>query len=166
MKIVEAIKIALPVFAEHKDSDWEVLETALISAGVPASLTGKLLEFMPLAFGRVFLDGLGIKFEDYYVRYDAQINRKKEKKLADEPVYTESFWAASQIIARQAAGEAFNAVAFRSSEFLAVNNALNAGSKPEDLITAPPHLLWNSEDSEEPNSSESQKPKKKWQFWK
>ena len=163
MKIVEAIKIALPVFAEHKNSDWEVLETALIGAGIEPSLTAKLLEFMPLAFGRVFLDGMGIKFAENYTRYNDLSGQSKESKLLDEPVYAESFWAASQIVEYQAAGEAFNAVAFRSSELHAVNEALNAGSKPENLVTSPPHLVWNSEETD---SMDLLQPKKKWQFWK
>ena len=165
MEIVEAIKIALPVFAEHKNSDWEVLENALINAGISPFLTKKLLEFMPLAFGRVFLDGMGIQFDDYYVRFDPQTERKKEMKLRDEPVYAESFWAASQIVTRQAAGEAFHAVAFRSSELHAINDALNTGSKPEDLVTASPYMQWVDDDKQA--ESLEAKHEKSWKrFWK
>lgn len=152
MEIIEAIKIALPVFAEHQNSDWEVLEQAFANTDIPHSLTIKLLEFMPLAFGRVLLDGMGIQFSESYIRYDAQTERQKEQRLADEPVYIESFWAATQIVARQAAGEAFKAVALRSAELDAINKALNAGSKPEDLATSSPCLSWESEDKSETNS--------------
>lgn len=166
MQVIEAVKIALPVFAAYKDSDWEVLGQALKNANIPHSLADKLLEFMPLAFGRVFLEGMNIQFETFYLRYDPATKREQRRKLNDEPVYTESHWAASEIVAANAAGEAFQAVVFRSSEVHAVNNALNGGSKPENLLMSPPVLMWKSEDENPKSDSESQVTKKRWQFWK
>ncbi|MGI8554790.1 MAG: DUF6585 family protein [Pyrinomonadaceae bacterium] len=72
MEVIETIKIALPVFAQHKSSDWEVLGQSLERAGIASALADKLLEFMPLAFGRVFLDGTGIRFADHFIRYDPE----------------------------------------------------------------------------------------------
>lgn len=165
MEILESIKTAAPIFAEHKDSDWEVLEQALVNAGISPPLTTRLIEFMPLAFARALLEGMGIAFEEYYVRHDPQTNRNQHTKLADETVYRESFEAASSIMAQKLAGDAFMAVALRSSELAAVNDALNNGSKPEDLVMSPPVMLWDEGAGAHPEAPKSQQAKNRWRFW-
>ena len=163
MEIIEAIELALPVFHEHKDSTWKTLGEALKAAGIPANVADRLLEFMPLAFARAFLDGLGIEFRENYIRLDSKTRKKVSKRLADEPVFTESFAFASSLIAEKQASDEFTAVVFRSSEFDAINKAMNAGSRPEELVSSPPILLWD-EEADEQEKRESSKPK--WQFWK
>lgn len=165
MEILEAIKTALPVFAEHKGSDEEALEQALLSAGIPPALTIKLLGFMPLAFARVLMGGTGIMFQDYYLRYNYQTIKDQKRKLMDEPVYRESFELASYIAARKMAGEAFKAVAFRSPELAAVNEGLRNGSRPERMIMSPLVIIWD-EEIEPPAEASGQKgTKKRWRFW-
>ncbi len=163
MEILEAIKLALPVFHEHKDSTWKTLGEALNEAGIPASLSNRLLEFMPLAFSRAFVDGLGIEFGEYYIRFDPKTNKKVSKRLADEPVYTESFSFASSLISGKKAGDEFTSIVFRSSEFIAMNKAMNDGSRPEELVSSPPVLLWDEKSVEQAKQEPS---KSKWKFWK
>jgi hypothetical protein len=162
MDILEAIQLAVPIFHEHKNSTWKTLGEALQEAGIPASLSNRLLEFMPLAFARAFVDGLGIEFGEYYIRFDPKTNKKVSKRLADEPVFTESFSYASSLIAGKQSGDEFTAVVFRSSEFVAMNKAMNDGSRPEDLVSSPPVLLWNEETDEQAKQASS---KAKWKFW-
>jgi hypothetical protein len=166
MEILEAIQIALPVFVEHKDSDIDLLGQALEDAGVSSVLTTKLLEFMPLAFGRVFMDGMGIRFEDYYLRHNSKTKKNQKKMLCDELVYRESFEVASFIIAQKMAGEAFKAVAFRSSELAAVNDLLNKGSQPGNLLMSPPVMLGDEEINAKPNDSKPENSGNRWRFWK
>lgn len=109
---------------------------------------------------------MGIKFENSFFRYNPTTRHKQTYQLKDEVVYTESFWAASEIVKANAASQAFHAVVFRSSEVQAVNNALKSGSKPENLVMEPPILLWNSEDDIQAGKPEIQKTKSRWQFWK
>jgi hypothetical protein len=162
MDILEAIQLAIPIFHEHKNSTWKTLGEALKEAGIPASVSNRLLEFMPLAFARAFVDGLGIEFGEYYIRFDPKTNKKVSKRLADEPVFTESFSYASSLIAGKQAGDEFTAVVFRSSEFVAMNKAMNDGSRPEDLVSSPPVLLWDGETDEQAKPASS---KPKWKFW-
>lgn len=163
MEIIEAIELALPVFHEHKDSTWKTLGEALKAAGIPANISDRLLEFMPLAFARAFVDGLGIEFGEYYIRFDPKTRKKVSKRLVDEPVYRESLSFAFSLIAEKKAGDEFTAVVFRSSEFVAMNKAMNEGSRPEELVSSPPVLLWDAE-ADERAKREASKPK--WKFWK
>jgi uncharacterized membrane protein len=166
MEIIEALKLALPVFHEHKDSTWKTLGDALKEAGIPTNLSNRLLEFMPLAFGRVFVDGMGIEFGEYYIRFNPKTNKKVSKRLDEEPVYREAFSFASALMAQQQAGEDFMSVIFRSSEFVAMNKAMNDGSHPEDLVSSPPILLWDEETNNQSDDAEQAKAKSKWKFWK
>jgi hypothetical protein len=162
MEILEAIQLAIPIFHEHKDSTWKTLGEALKEAGIPASLSNRLLEFMPLAFARAFVDGLGIEFGEYYIRFDPKTDKKVSKRLTDEPVFTESFSYASSLIAGKQEGNEFTAVVFRSSEFVAMNKAMNDGSRPEDLVSSPPVMLWDGESDEQGKPAPA---KPKWKFW-
>lgn len=166
MELPEAIKTAFAVFAEHQHSDDESLQQALVNAGISPGLATKLLEFMPLAFGRVFLDGMGIKFEDYYLRQNPRTKENQKKKLSDEVVYRESFEVASFLFTKKVAGEVFKAVAFRSSEFKGVNNAMNDGSQPENLVMSLPIMLWDEEVDAPPHDAKPQQSKNRWHFWK
>ena len=164
MEILAAVELAVPVFHAHKNSTWKTLGEALQEAGIPKTISNRLLEFMPLAFARVFLDGLGIEFGDYYVRFDSKTNRKISKKLVDEPVYRESFAFASSLIAEQKGGDELISIVSRSSEFVAMNKAMNDGSRPEDLVSLPPVLLWDEETENQTDAAGQTK--SKWKFWK
>lgn len=166
MDILAAVQLAVPVFHAHKNSTWKTLGDALQEAGIPAVISNRLLEFMPLAFARVFLDGLGIEFGDYYIRFDSKTNRKVSKKLVDEPIYRESFTVASTLVAEQKAGDEFISVVARSSEFVAMNKAMNDGSRPEDLVSSPPVLLWDEESENQIAAAGQGQTKSKWKFWK
>jgi hypothetical protein len=164
MEILAAVELAVPVFHAHKNSTWKTLGDALQEAGIPKAISNRLLEFMPLAFARVFLDGLGIEFGEYYIRFDSKTNRKISKKLVDEPAYRESFAFASSLIAEQKAGDELISIVGRSSEFVAMNKAMNDGSRPEDLISSPPVLLWDEETENQIDAAGQTK--SKWKFWK
>jgi hypothetical protein len=164
MEILAAVELAVPVFHAHKNSTWKTLGDALQEAGIPKAISNRLLEFMPLAFARVFLDGLGIEFGEYYIRFDSKTNRKISKKLVDEPVYRESFAFASSLLAEQKAGDELISIVSRSSEFVAMNKAMNDGSRPEDLISSPPVLLWDEETENQIDAAGQTK--SKWKFWK
>jgi hypothetical protein len=160
IELLEAVKIALPIFAEHKNS-WDNLTNALDNSEIPHSLTDSLLEFMPLAFGRVLLDGMGIEFSNFYVRFDAETGRKQKKLFIDNSVYQELFEVASYIVTNKMAGEAFTAVALRSSEVMSVNDLLKKGSNPKDLVLSPPYMQWDENDGLEVKNERS------WRrFWK
>lgn len=167
MEVKEAIKKAMSIFAENK-GDWELSEKALKNSDIPLPLAEKLLEFMPLAFGRAFMKDLGVNFTDEYVRYvqeDGKIIEKQRGKLKSEPVFTESLKMASEMVSKRIAGEDCQFVAFTSAEFNAVNEAMNKGSQPQNLVFTELYLQWREELSDE-SLTERNQDKSWWQFWK
>jgi hypothetical protein len=66
------------------------------------------------------------------------------------------FAAASRIAASYIGSPGFKFLALSSAEFNAVNTALLAGSKPEDLVIGPPTLM---------SQEASPIPKPWWRFW-
>jgi hypothetical protein len=167
MDVSEAIKKTIHIFAEHRDSHWEVLVQAIEDSGIPVSVTAKLAEFMPLAFGRVLMKDLGISFREEYVRYVFSGGKtvvKQQRKLTDELVYRESLRIASKMEAEKIDGEEFLAVAYRSAEFNVVNDMELKGVKPENLVLTCPYLEWREEN--QLDISELKEIPGWWQFWK
>jgi hypothetical protein len=167
MTIRDAILLAVPVFAAHARGGLSDVRGELEKDGIPADLAAEIVEFLPVALARAMLDGMGIQFADHYVRRTAQGRVIGQKLLADEPVYREGLAIAGEI---SGMGEdAFMAVAGWSSEYRAINRAMNAGSPAEDLRCGPPVVLAHDGDRRHfDDTSGGTQPRAKawWQFWK
>jgi len=163
----DAILRAVPVFqANQQASLWDIRDR-LVEAGVPRALATDLIEFLPLALSRAVLQGMGIGSKDYYIRMLPSGEALSPKKLVDEPVFREGLGMAGEI--RRGGEAGFLAVLLCSSEFTAVNDALNAGSKPENLDHAPQIIMARDDDTRtfDPPSEIAVKPAKAWwRFWK
>jgi hypothetical protein len=136
-----AIERALPAFSTVQRGDWAGLRAALAAAGVPAALASDITAFVPVAFGRALLDGMGIGFSPEYAVADGGGGVRVAGQLIDHPVYAAAAAKAQQVLALRQGGDAFVAAAVWSSEFAAVNQALHAGSNPSDLVAGPPLVL-------------------------
>jgi hypothetical protein len=166
MNLSEAIKKAVTLYAESKYSE-EDLELALKEMGISASLAHKIIEFVPLAFGRVFLNDLNVKTQEHFVRYvvsDGKTVEKQRRNLTDEPVFKETLKIASKMKGNKETGKDFVAIAFCSAEVRAVNEMELKGSKPENVVLTAPYLQWN--EVNETDVLESKEPSSWWQFWK
>lgn len=166
MTVRDAILLAVPVFTEHARGGLSVIRDELEKAGVPRQLAAEVVEFLPLALARALLDGMGVRFEDYYVRQTARGHVIGQKPLMDEPVFREGLAIADEL---SGGGEAFIAVAGWSAEFQAINKAMNSGSRPEDLQCAAPIVFAEHDDARTFNdTSGGAQPRAKpwWQFWK
>jgi hypothetical protein len=98
--------------------------------GFPRGLATRAVAFLPLAFGRRLL-------RDLVALPDSFVAGGREAPLASEPLYVlAEQWAA------RVGREQIEHIGLRSAEFVAVNEALNAGSKPEDLTLATPQLTF------------------------
>jgi hypothetical protein len=166
MTVREAILLAMPQFVQHARGGLSVIRSELEKAGISPQLATEIIEFLPLALARAMLEGMGVHFEDYYVRQTAQGRVIGEKLLADEPVFREALTLADEL---SGGGEAFVAVAGWSTEYQAINKAMNSGSRPEDLQCAPP-VVFAEHDDDRPfdDTSSGTQPRAKpwWQFWK
>lgn len=162
----EAILLAMPVFAAHGRGGLFAVRTELERAGVPRQLAAEVVEFLPLAFARALLDGMGVRFAEHYVRQTSGGRVIGRKLLADEPVFREGLAAADEV---SADGAAFMAVAGFSREYRAVNAELNAGARAEDLGCVPPVVFAEYDDERRfDDTSGGVQPRAKswWQFWR
>jgi hypothetical protein len=89
--------------------------------------------FLPLAFGRALLGPLGVELAATAMLGDVEI------VLAGDPLYRAAAEHATQVH-ESGPSELFRALALRSAEVSAVNQALNAGSQAADLVLSPPMI--------------------------
>ena len=156
-----AVERALPVFSTAAPNDWAGLQAAIARAGVPQALAADVAAFMPIAFGRELLNGTGIQFSPDYAVHSADAGVKIAGRLDQQRVYAAAAALAAGMMERQEAGDAFVGVAVWSAEFIAANQALNAGSQLSDLVAGPPVILQD----EPPAPSQAEKKKPWWQVW-
>jgi len=106
---------------------------AMANANIPDREADLAYKFTQAAWGRMLLDGMGIKFADDYHCLDRNGDVVDSGKLSAEP----HFFAATSLGKSYGSQAGFKRLASMSSDFHAVNQALHAGSKPENLVTAP-----------------------------
>jgi|GEM_PF-1782772 len=133
-----AVQQSLQAFSSVPTGDWAALEAAIVRAGVPPAVAAEVVAIMPIAFGRVVLDGMGIEFSPDYATPESAAEGRAAGSLVEQPMYVGAHMMASGMMGRQAGGDALVSTALWSSEFSAVNQALNAGSNPSDLVVGPP----------------------------
>jgi hypothetical protein len=166
MTVREAILLAMPIFSRHAEAGSSVIREELEKGGLSPKLAAEIIEFLPLALARAMLDGMGVQFEDHYVRQTARGRVIGEKPLLDEPVFREGLAIANEL---SAGGEEYIAVAGWSAEYQAINKAMNSGSRPEDLRCAPPVVFAEHDDErdfDDTSGGVQQSRKSWWQFWK
>lgn len=154
MNVQTAIRRAAPVLAQYGNTDDGILVVWLIRAGLSRADAHKSVRFVPLAFARVILGD--VPLPDTYIRLLPD-GSQQEHALRDEEFFTAATALAPQITS-ELGNDAFTAIVCLSSEFDAVNQALNAGSAPHDLIMSPPVIEWSDALNEPP-----QRPW--WKFW-
>ena len=151
-EIETAVAAAIRLLAEGEADNFIVV--LMETEGVTAPVAERAVAFVPLAFGRLLLSGMGITFAEECLMAHGESTVTLPLKTI--PVYQAALAAAQQ---SQSAAE-FSPVALRSSEVAAVNNALNNGSQPQKLILGPP-VLTGVEATEEEIAA-AKKPKKSW----
>jgi hypothetical protein len=145
--MLEDITQAVEVFRTQTDSYDHQLIATFVEAGFEQTLATRLVEFIPLAYSRVWLAGRGVQFTDYYLRMSADRKTYTEYKLEDEPVYREAVAAAQSEIAAGSGFDELLPIVGRSAEFKAINSALNDGAMLEDLELSAPVFLWAGEET-------------------
>ena len=127
----ERLAWAIAAYMSNPDASDADVADLLERNGVPRGVATRAVAFLPLAFGRRLLRGL-ITIPDAFV-VDG-----REVPLASEPLY-----AIAEALAERAGRDHIERIGLRSGEFNAVNQALNAGSKPEDLVLGAPYLTFD-----------------------
>ena len=111
---------------------------ALQNAGVPKDAADRVYKFTQIACARKFLDGMGITFSNDYVCFNRFGDIVDSGHLSEEPFFCSAMENAGP---EQMGDDAFTVFALMSSDVQAVNNALNDGSHPADLVTSPAFLF-------------------------
>ena len=132
---------AVCVLRELRDLDDLGIYKALLADGLQPPLAARLIEFVPLAYGRVLLTKTGARFSDSFQR-KLPTGVLQEHLLSSEPVWSAALEFARSESQRHTSAQDFLAVAGRSAEFQAANELLNRGSKLENLVFTPYLLLW------------------------
>jgi hypothetical protein len=156
MDLATAIRRSAPALAERGTVDHVILAAWLVTRGLSHQQAHLAIRFVPLAFGREILEGTGVHLTDTYVRMHED-GSTEERALKDEKFFTAAKFLAPQLMA-ELGGDAFTAIVALSPEFDAVNQAMNAGSAPQDLVMSPPVVDW-------PDVLRNAPQKPWWQFW-
>jgi hypothetical protein len=116
--------------AELSESD---IYAQMAERGIPAGEADRAYKFTQLAWGRRFLDLMGMRFSPDYFCFNGAGDVIESGATAQEAYYQ----AAVAMGPRVTVTPGFLRLAVMSSEVNAVNAALNAGSKPQDLVGSP-----------------------------
>lgn len=136
----QAIAAAVDIFLQNRSATEAELVEKIRNVVGHEDLAERLVEFVPLAFGRVLLTKWGVKLPNEFVRMMGP------NEFSDKcPLLAEPLWKPALAYAREAehrlSKEEFWSISSWSAETDAVSKAIAAGSKPQDLVGAPPILM-------------------------
>jgi hypothetical protein len=112
-------------------------EKALVEIGMSENEARNAFRFTQIAWARSILGRLGINLLDDYVIFDAAGKIAERGKLSGQTWFV----AAARDAGKYQALPEFQKIVAGSSEFDAVNKALNSGSKAEGLMMTPVFLF-------------------------
>ncbi len=144
-----AITDYVRVLQEDESLDPASVSSLLEEMGHEAELVYWLDQFVPTAFCRVLLSEIANAFPDTYYLAQQGGRLSEAMFLMRHPVFARAQVMGWHFCSTPALQKAFERAAFSSSEFNALNNALNEGSKLEDLVSYPsliPDIGINQED--------------------
>lgn len=133
---VEIIELLAALSMEAATSVDETIQL-LVRNGLTEKEAHRALQFIQAAWGRAALSHLGIQFSPEFLEFDKAGKVSNSGLLSDEPWFS----AALENAQRLWSSKAVQAIALTSAEFNALNKALHAGSKPENLVSAPVGLF-------------------------
>lgn len=128
-----AIVSLAEIIAARSEFTEDELYVAMSAAGIPIPVADRAYKFTQTAWGRVFLDGLGVQFGADYLCFNAAGEVIESGRLADQPYFA----AAVRLAPQYARSPGFRRFVLMSADVNAVNSALHAGSKPENLVMGP-----------------------------
>jgi hypothetical protein len=162
----QEIALTVQIIRSYQNSSDEEILEALIANGIKRYVAVQLVTLLPLAYGRAGLASAGVRFSDYYICMGQNGRPGRECKLNSLAVWNESIAFARKEISSGATADAVLAIAGRSPETNAINQALHGGEKLEDLVISPPAFIWPEFDSSAHADLCSKATRRWWQFWK
>lgn len=146
----------------------DALYAAMAAAGLPGPVADRAYKFTQIAWGRAFLDGLGVSFSPDYLCFNGAGEVIESGRLAEQP-----YFEAAMAVLRQSPPANWPHFAVMSAEVNTVNSALKSGSKASNLALAPQGLFMEAPtpagmDKARRVLTERLAPRKKkswWRFW-
>ena len=133
----EAVARLAEIVATRAEFTEQEIYAAMAAAGIPDPIADRAYKFTQIAWGRVLLDGLGVRFSPEYTCFNGAGEVIETGRLTDQPYFA----AATSAAARYAGTPGFRRLALMAAEVYVVNDLLNKGSQPENLVTTPPALF-------------------------
>lgn len=116
----------------------EDIHPELLRAGLTEDGADRAFKFTQIWCGRQLLAGIGVRFSPDYFWFNGTGVVVNRGQIETEPFYR----AAQEVIATDfPTGSALSHLALSSADVHAVNELLNRGSQPSDLITSPAFLF-------------------------
>ncbi len=159
----EDIVNTLKVLRENPQLGDEELYVRLVEAGIERRMAARLVEFLPIAYGRILLADSGIIFNENYQRMNNRGKISPEQPLASLPLWNEIVTYAKEETSQGTSKHDLTAVASRSAEYHVVTELSVKGTIPSDVRLTPCLFVWPVDGPEIGDGSEK---KKWWQFWK
>jgi hypothetical protein len=125
------------IIATNPELTDDEIYAAMAEAEIPRLVANRAFKFTQIAWGRIHLAGMNIRFSPDYACLDAEGNIVESGLLTNES----SFIFANKLAKKYVGTPTFERLALTSADVNAVNNALNGGSKPENLAMAPAYLF-------------------------
>lgn len=139
MNPVDAIRLLVEVLSNATLPFTEQdLYSAMRQSHVQPAIVNRALDFAQIAACRNHMEGSGLRFSDSYYIFDKEGAVIESGDIAEEPY----FIAAKLLITPSVIGEpAFCELLKSSQGFIAIQNAIEKGAKPDNLIWSPEYLL-------------------------
>jgi hypothetical protein len=151
----EIVSKAVSTLRNSTDLEDDAIVELLVSSGVELYFAERLVTFLPMVYASHMLIGGGAALQSYYEKILSNGNVEKVE-LSSEPVWRESTEFYHSEISRGASSEDVLALAARSAEFDAANQALNGGNKLDEVEFGPCCIEW-SVDSPQSSPSKAEK---------
>jgi hypothetical protein len=136
---------AVTIFREFPNASDDEILRRLVATGCHRVMAARLVEFVPTAYSRVFLSDSGVRFSDSFQRKLSDGSLSANRLLEEEPLWAEVSSFAKAERRAGVTGKALLAVAAHSSEFNAVNQLANRGSKLEHIVLTPIIFQWSDD---------------------
>ena len=136
------ISKALFIIRNSPTLEDESIYKELLTRGLKQELAARLVEFLPLVYGRQILAAMNLRFPDKFKRRLPDGSISAERPFSSEPLWEEVTMSAREEISRGTSADELLAIGGRSAEFNVVNQLLNQGSKPEDIRLTPIVFTW------------------------
>lgn len=135
------LKRAMQLLQSHEQLDDANLAATFVERGFDLEEGRRLIEFLPLAFGRVLLARIGTTVQPTCMR-TTKSGIAVERRLDKNALWREISDFVDEQVTGGLSDNDLLRLAGRSAEFDAVNQLLNQGSDARTIVLSPPAFSW------------------------